>query len=157
MILLLEYLSFYYTWSKICTFIIFLAHYFLVFVPLLTKNWPLVELVHCKNGGKNRGKRHFMWSQFWDMSIYTHKVMSISKTCSNIMSFCKKQTHKSCFLCKTLWFRKTRLLKPFWDMSCLKTCLCVLREKFIFKVRNACLFACLLRFSFLFFPNSPWC
>ena len=87
---------------------------------------PLPDLLsHCKNGvlGKDTLCET---SLVWDVSICIHKVMSISKTCSNVMFFCKTQIHKSCFYARHFVFVRRVSWSHFWDMSGLKTCLCVL-------------------------------
>ena len=61
------------------------------------------------------------------MSIIIHKVMSIRKTCSNVMSFCKTQINKVFFYARHFGFvRRVFTWSQFWDMSGLKMCLCVL-------------------------------
>ena len=103
------------------------------------KFWPIVNGHLCEStcifffGGTLKkwclGKRHFMWSQFWDVSIFIHKVMSIiglSKTCSNVMSFCKTRIHKSWFHARHFGFVRRVSWSHFLDISGLKTYLCVL-------------------------------
>ena len=81
-------------------------------------------------------KKHSCEATFETISIYLfesisiHKVMSVSKTCSNVMTFLQDTNSQVMFLCKTLWFCKIRLLKPVmrhvWpeDLSlCLRLCL----------------------------------
>ena len=45
----------------------------------------------------------------FETAIFIHKVMSISKTHSNVMSFCKAQIHKSCFHARHFGFVSRRV------------------------------------------------